>query len=76
VLWILDTNDELALESHLIRRYVYFRCLYRIICVDYNSYLVIIAESILEGGDQRVDNHLRYERDIVDLEHPGCMEGG
>ena len=75
MLWILNTDYELALESHLIRWDVNFRSLDRIIRVDYNSYLVIIAESILKGGDQRVDDHLRYERDIIDLEHPGCMEG-
>jgi hypothetical protein len=76
VLWVLNSDDELTLESHLVRRDVYFRSLDRIICINYNSYLVIITESILKGGDQRVDDHLRYQGDIVDLEHPGGMEGG
>jgi hypothetical protein len=76
MLWVLNSDDELALESHLVGRDVYFRSLNRIIRINYNSYLVIITESVLKGRDQRVDDHLRYEGDIVDLEHPGCMEGG
>lgn len=76
MLWVLNSDDELTLESHLIWWDVNFRSLDRIIRINYNSYLVIITESILKGGDQGVDDHLWDEGDVIDLEHFGRMERG
>ena len=73
---VLNSYNKVTFERGLIGAYINLRRLNCIIRIDNNSYLVIIAESILKCGDQRIDDHLRYEGDIVDLEHPSCMEGG
>ena len=67
MLGVLDPNDELTLEGHLFGWDIYFWGFYRIVGVDYNSDLVIIAEGIFKGRDQGIDDHLGYQRDIVDL---------